>query len=151
MNTLGERTKHVLKLRGIKVTEIADFMGKSQASISSYIINRAYPSGEFFMTLKRLIPDLNLNWLICGSGDMFQVVDNTGEVTELKRKLADLESREREMTTALMSMSRLIGKGESAKFETVCDNSTGVVMEKVNGRWSFASKHAHEHTVRFAV
>lgn len=143
--------KHVLKVRSIKVIDIADFMEKKQTTISNYLTNRAYPSGDFFIALHAYIPDLNFTWLITGKGDMFQVVDNTGEVTELKRKLADLESREREMTTALMSMSRLIGKGESAKFETVCDNSTGVVMEKVNGRWSFVSKHAHEHTVRFAV
>lgn len=151
MNTLGERTKHVLKLKGIKVTELADFMGKSQAAVSSYIINRAYPSGEFFIALKRLMPDINLNWLITGEDEMFLVRDsNPNEMVEIKRKMDEMEARDKEMTTALMSMSRLIGKGESAKFKTVCDQP-GVSIEKVNGRWSFASKHTHEHTVRFAV
>lgn len=150
MNTLGDRIKKAMQMRDIRISDICDVSGKKQSSISHYLTNRTFPNEEFFTALTQLMPDLNLHWILTGKGEMFFQGGSTGEIDVLKAKLDEAYAREKEMTTALMNLSKAIGRGESAKFNTVCEK-TGVSMERVNGRWSLKPKHTSEHTVRFAV
>ena len=145
MNTLGERIKYVIKQKGVKVISIAEILGKNQTTISSYIINRAYPSGDFFITLKQIVPDLDLNWLITGKGDPYIETSKTKEVNRLIDEVNNLKARERELTDALL---KVIGtKTPLAKSKGVYAPANLFLHE--NRLW-FDAKHTVNYTPRFA-
>ncbi len=145
MNTLGERIKHVIKQKGVKVVSIAEILGKNQTTISSYIINRAYPSGDFFITLKQIVPDLDLNWLITGKGEVFLKENEAhGSLTTLKKELKESQSRERELTNALL---KVIGtKTPLAKSKGVYAPANLMLH---NNRLWFGAKRTVNYTPRF--
>lgn len=146
MNTLGERVKYVLKNRSVKVIDVAASMDKKQTTISNYMTNRAYPNGDFFIALKQFVPDLDLNWLITGKGEAFlKENDSNGSLVSLKKELKESQSRERELTNALLKV--IGGKTPVAKNKGVYVPANLMLH---NNRVWFGAKHTVNYTPRFA-
>ena len=49
----------------------ADFIGKSPATLSSIFTGRTRPTIDVVEAIKKKIPNINTDWLMFGSGDMY--------------------------------------------------------------------------------
>lgn len=68
MNT---RLRQFLLAENISQSQFADTIGVARASISHILSGRNKPGFEFFTSLARHYPSLNLTWLITGNGRMY--------------------------------------------------------------------------------
>ncbi len=144
MDTIGARIKEVMRLKAIRVDDICELIGKKQPTISSYLTNRTFPNEEFFIGIVKLIPDLNLHWLLTGQTTMF--IEK--EKKSIEKELQDLKIRENEMTQAIISMSRLIAQPQAQQSKLKGVLNTGNFLQ-IGGRIFCAPKHTVIGTPQF--
>lgn len=69
--TVRERLQKVMKVRDVKKTRVAQILGVHPLS-AAHSINKAQKiSVKVIMAIWELNPDLNLNWVLTGKGEMF--------------------------------------------------------------------------------
>ena len=111
MKTLGERAKIALKLRNLQVNKLAETMGKKQPTVSNYLSSRSCPNEEFFIAFKKLIPDISLDWLITGEGEMFigsfSPINETRE-RQLQHEIDDLKTAQAQLLRSMSALSTTI-------------------------------------------
>lgn len=103
MNSLGDRVKAVMRTKGVVVDDICILTGKKQPTISSYLTGRTFPNEDFFDALIKLVPEINLHYIITGVGEPYFSESN------LKKKVAELESREKQLTDTIIRMGSMLG------------------------------------------
>ncbi|MCB5251508.1 MAG: XRE family transcriptional regulator [Candidatus Cloacimonadaceae bacterium] len=69
--SIGKRIKEIRSKRNINQVSLSRLVGATQAAISRYENDQQYPGGEFLQKLSEAL-SVNLNWLLTGSGSMFQ-------------------------------------------------------------------------------
>ena len=79
MNT---RLEQFLAAENITQSQFADTLGVASSSISHLLGGRNKPSYDFIESLARCYPDLNLEWLITGSGSMYKKAQNSSNFAE---------------------------------------------------------------------
>jgi hypothetical protein len=67
-----ERLTHLLEINSLKPRDLYLEARKSPATILNYTSGKTYPDGDFFLALKKIVPNLNANWLIFGEGGIYQ-------------------------------------------------------------------------------
>lgn len=105
--TLGERLKTWRKAENLSGATLGEKLGCTQASVSSWEIDRTSPPVERLVALYWL--GLNINWLLTGEGPML-VADlapaaaaeqgTPEKLAELEARLKALEERESKAATA---------------------------------------------------
>ena len=55
----------------------ANFIGMSAASLSSIFNNRTKPTLNTVEAIKAKIPNINVDWLLFGTGEMFSRMDSS--------------------------------------------------------------------------
>lgn len=78
LNTFGKRFKHYRKAKKLSGEEIGKLIGTNKGQISYIENDKALPTLEGFIKLLNAFPELDGNWLACGTGDMIR----TEPVTE---------------------------------------------------------------------
>lgn len=68
---MNNRLKQFLAAENISQSQFADTIGVARASISHILSGRNKPGFEFFTSIARHYPSLNLTWLITGKGRMY--------------------------------------------------------------------------------
>lgn len=79
MNT---RLEQFLAAENITQSQFADNLGVARGSISHLLGGRNKPSYDFIESLARCYPELNLEWLITGSGSMYKKPKNSQNFAE---------------------------------------------------------------------
>lgn len=111
MEDINLRIKQLceVKFHG-KIGEFARSIGVSDANIRGYIVRNIEPGYKFFVKCLEGVPDISLEWLILGKGDMYKPItstqnqandDNTlerlirtqAETIETQRKLIETQER----------------------------------------------------------
>ncbi len=67
----GFRLNALLRQIGTTQKDFSALINIQPAVLSRYINNKTVPSIDFIMIIKTAIPNLNLNWLLIGDGDIF--------------------------------------------------------------------------------
>ncbi len=135
MNSLGERVKAVMRTKGVVVDDICTLTGKKQPTISSYLTGRTFPNEDFFEALIKLVPEINLHYIITGIGEPYFSESN------LKKKVAELESREKQLTDTIIRMGSMLGtggvsQGDRSKYRGVFNSGNCIVKHTViNTPW----------------
>ena len=62
-------------------SEFADYIELAPATLSSIFNGRTRPTLNVVEALKKKIPDISMDWLMFGIGDMYQTVSNPSEPT----------------------------------------------------------------------
>lgn len=68
---MNSRLKQFLAAENISQSQFADTLGVARASISHILSGRNKPGYDFFASVARHYPTLNLSWLISGKGRMY--------------------------------------------------------------------------------
>ncbi len=97
-----ERIEQLLDSKKLTATQFSEEIGVQRSSLSHVLSGRNKPSLDFMLKIKNRYPEINLNWLLLGDGEMSEKVTSSeklsGEVvsdqlTELN--LDKIESEER--------------------------------------------------------
>jgi len=75
MSKISSRLKQLRENLGMNKNQFANFLDISNAYITQYENNVSEPANKFYHRLKGKIPNLNLDWLITGGGEMYSVTE----------------------------------------------------------------------------
>ena len=70
MELITKRLLFYCKKKGLNANKIAIKLGLSHTSVSKLLKGVHLPSSKFLIPLKEHFPDLDMNWLIAGQGEM---------------------------------------------------------------------------------
>jgi transcriptional regulator with XRE-family HTH domain len=70
-----------MESRQMTQSEFADYIELAPATLSSIFNGRTRPTLNVVEALKKKIPDISMDWLMFGIGDMYQTVSNPSEPT----------------------------------------------------------------------
>ena len=73
---MKDRIRQVMESQHMTQQVFADYIGLAPATLSSIFNGRTRPTLNVVEALKKKIPDINTDWLMFGSGEMYQ---NTAE------------------------------------------------------------------------
>ena len=80
---MQERFKQLLEEKGLTATKFAALI-KVNASAMSHILNgRSKPGFDVLDKIAQAFPDVNLNWLISGKGELFNITPGKEKQTEV--------------------------------------------------------------------
>lgn len=80
---MQERFKQLLEEKGLTATKFAALI-KVNASAMSHILNgRSKPGFDVLDKIAQAFPDVNLNWLISGKGELFNITPDKEKRTEI--------------------------------------------------------------------
>ena len=66
----GKRLRQVIDFHGLSASAFAELITVQRSSISHVLSGRNKPSIDFITKLNTALPDVNLYWLLNGSGEM---------------------------------------------------------------------------------
>ena len=73
---MKDRIKQIMEAVGLSQQDFAKELGISAASLSSIFTGRTNPTNNHVMAIHRVFPQINVNWLLFGEGDM--IMENQG-------------------------------------------------------------------------
>ena len=98
-----DRIKKLLETKHMSPSQFADEINLQRSSLSHVLSGRNKPSLDFVMKVKQRFSEINLDWLIFGSGMMLlsqheDIVDRVGKVypenlTEIAQQTINFESK----------------------------------------------------------
>lgn len=78
---MKDRIRQIMESRQMTQSEFADYIELAPATLSSIFNGRTRPTLNVVEALKKKIPDISMDWLMFGIGDMYQTVSNPSEPT----------------------------------------------------------------------
>ena len=72
MQKMKDRIRQIMESQRMTQQEFADYVGLAPATLSSIFNGRTRPTLKVVEMLKKKIPNINVEWLMFGSGDMFE-------------------------------------------------------------------------------
>lgn len=95
---MKDRIKLIMEKAGLSQQEFAAKLGISAASLSSIFTGRTNPTNNHVMAIHKAFPQINVNWLMFGEGDICMGEDafsaNDGSEKEESSSLAEEEKKE---------------------------------------------------------
>ena len=68
---MKDRIRQIMESKHLTQQLFADYIGQSPATLSSIFNGRTRPTLNIVEAIKKKIPDINTDWLMFGSGDMY--------------------------------------------------------------------------------
>jgi transcriptional regulator with XRE-family HTH domain len=84
---MKNRIKEFMTLKSINAAELADKIGVQRSNISHILSGRNLPSVHFIEKLVNSFPELNLEWLLTGNGNIWKTAENKRENAEYEPKI----------------------------------------------------------------
>ncbi len=125
---MKERIRQIMEISGMSQQDFSAKLGVSPASLSSIYTGRTNPTNNHVMAIHRAFPDVSVNWLMFGEGEMY------GTSSEQKTENGTLQnsSTESSLDGDVVPMSGLLITGENTDIMSgmrrggsVTDNGTG--------------------------
>lgn len=73
---MNDRLQQFLAAENINQAQFADSIGVARASVSHILAGRNKPGYDFLLNMMRRYPELNIEWLLSGSGKMYKSRQN---------------------------------------------------------------------------
>lgn len=80
---MNKRIEKLMSAKNLSATQFSDEIGIQRSSLSHVLSGRNKPSLDFMLKIKSRFPEINLDWLLLGTGKM-EVEENP--VEEIKEK-----------------------------------------------------------------
>ena len=115
---MKERIRLIQEQLGLSQIEFANKLGISPASLSSIYTGRTNPTNNHVMAIHKAFPQINVNWLMFGEGDMTErgvvgaVLNENGEVDWEKGETMDVSNN-----GLAVYMNRWFDVGETCIFK----------------------------------
>jgi transcriptional regulator with XRE-family HTH domain len=70
-----DRIKHLIEFKKLTATQFSEEIGIQRSSLSHVLSGRNKPSLDFMLKIKDRFPEVSLNWLLLGEGEMYENID----------------------------------------------------------------------------
>jgi len=90
--TASQRIKHLIKVQGTTIESFAEKMGTTKSALNQMFKNDSNPKLTLIQACIQNIPQLSLQWLVMGEGEMWDLGKET-ELTALKEQLGEMEKQ----------------------------------------------------------
>lgn len=77
---MKDRIRQIMKSKNMTQQEFANYVGMSPAALSSIFNERTKPTLNTVEAIKGKMPDISINWLMFGKGDMYESGGGTADV-----------------------------------------------------------------------
>lgn len=81
ITSMNSRLQQFLSAENLTQSQLADRLGVAKASISHILAGRNKPGFDFIESLAQQFPELNLDWLIMGTGKMYKTALSSSAYT----------------------------------------------------------------------
>ena len=75
---MRDRMRQVMERTGLSQQDFATRLGVSPASLSNIFVGRTNPTNNHVQAIHRAFPEISVNWLMFGEGDMLGNVSSLG-------------------------------------------------------------------------
>jgi bacteriophage CI repressor helix-turn-helix domain len=80
------RLREVMECKGLNIKAFAEVLDVPYRTLQNYLLNERDPSAEVLIKVSDVL-NVDLNWLMCGEGDMFRRMMNESELNEKEQQL----------------------------------------------------------------
>ena len=123
-----DRITQIMEEKKLSAKQFSDAIGIQRSSLSHVLSGRNKPSLDFMLKIKNRFPDINLEWLLMGKGEMRSAYENM------------LESREKHETAEPITSSFSKPKPKGAyKYSPTGDKSSEQETRKEEEKEVFRS------------
>jgi transcriptional regulator with XRE-family HTH domain len=100
-----ERIQAILSLKNLSSSQFADEIGVQRSSISHLFSGRNNPSLEFIQKILTRFPDINMEWLLSGSGNMIKEGEMESDIRNPEGTLFEvpLETGKKEVVKSVIA------------------------------------------------
>ena len=84
---MKDRIRQIMESKHLTQQLFADYIGQSPATLSSIFNGRTRPTLNIVEAIKKKIPDINTDWLMFGSGDMYLAQNTPTETHPIEQNL----------------------------------------------------------------
>ncbi len=77
-----ERIKAIMAHYQLRAAQFSDNIGMQRSAVSHVLSGRNKPSLDFILRIKKYFPEINLDWLTMGEGDMFERKTSPSSLTQ---------------------------------------------------------------------
>lgn len=103
----GEQLNKIMVYYGLSASAFAELIQVQRSSISHILSGRNKPSLDFILKLNTALPDINLYWLLNGTGDM---LNGPSSSTKIKDTITQTE---------VLQSNHVDSKAQSKKIERI--------------------------------
>jgi transcriptional regulator with XRE-family HTH domain len=136
---MTERISLILKSKNLSASQFADEIGIQRSSMSHVLSERNKPSLEFIQKILKRFPEINSDWLLFGTGQMYATVDlfstppvfarETTSVEQPPEKI-EIQQVKPETETLFPNESEILP--DDAPQPDIQPKETGILTEKLN-------------------
>lgn len=84
--SINNRLREVMEYKGLNIKAFAELLNVPYRTLQNYLLNERDPSSEVLIKISSVL-NVDLNWLMCGKGTMFNSVVNGNELSKKEREL----------------------------------------------------------------
>ena len=106
-NKFGGQLNKIMVYYGLSASAFAELIQVQRSSISHILSGRNKPSLDFILKLNTALPDINLYWLLNGTGDM---LNGSSSSTKIKDTITQTE---------VLQSNHVDSKAQSKKIERI--------------------------------
>lgn len=83
---ISNRLREVMELKGLNIKTFAERLDVPYRTLQNYLLHSRDPSSEVLIKVSNVL-NVDLNWLMCGEGDMFRRTMNESGLNEKEQQL----------------------------------------------------------------
>ncbi len=141
VNKMLERILLILKTKNLSASQFADEINVQRSSISHILSGRNNPSLEFILKIIKQFPEIDIEWLILGKGQMVKKAQTIPFVP----KEVDLFSTEPIITESKNEMQEDLELFEPINSKTIDEKSIEKMVMKENDEDKIISPKTSTH------
>jgi len=92
---MQDQIQDILTKERLSSSQFADRIGVQRSSVSHVLSGRNKPGFDFIQKILAAFPEINGDWLITGSGDMYKNKTPSGDLFEAKNDIQSLDNEKK--------------------------------------------------------
>ena len=84
--SISNRLREVMEYKGLSIKAFAELLDMPYRTLQNYLLNERDPSAEVLIKISDVL-NVDLNWLMCGKGEMFRSSTNENRLSEKEKQL----------------------------------------------------------------
>lgn len=125
-----DRIKRFIETQNMTASGFANVIGVQRSSVSHILSGRNKPSLDFVLKLKEHYPDLNLDWLLFGTGPILMSKNTQIENRQLQNEI-DFENQIVKKNSETQDKQNVEDEKKLEKYQSTKEHSATVVDDKM--------------------
>ncbi|WGE76147.1 helix-turn-helix domain-containing protein [Actinobacillus equuli] len=107
--SISNRLREVMEYKGLNIKAFAELLDVPYRTLQNYLLNERDPSAEVLIKVSDVL-NVNLNWLMCGEGEMFNLPLVNDQSEKEKSLIEHYRMMSNDIQTAFDMLFKLLSK-----------------------------------------